>query len=301
MHAKSRLLGCIALAGLAMLSGTARASQPANELVFATGSVAHITLSYDEESITFFDSADGNLLIREYMTQNQAGYHARVEQSADSIKISEGGKPLFKGDFSRYVEVYWPASYRGALTVSTTDGNIDLSRPSLSLDSLRIDSTSGTVVLGQAQARTIHLSSTRGSLALGTLRADTIRIETTSGTVCCEDVCGNVIYTGTSGDAEFRSAEGSGSYTASNSGTLSVAYTEVTGDLSFFNKNGSIRVTLPSDLSFSFAAAVKNGSLSTTFQDCLTLHDKTVSGDVGEHPAVAVHAETRNGSIEVNR
>ena len=78
-------------------------------------------------------------------------------------------------------------------------------------------------------------------------------------------------------------------------------YTEVTGDLSFYNKNDSIHVTLPADLEFEFEATAKNGSISTTFQENVSIEGRTTSGTVGEHPTVTVKVETNNGNIEVEQ
>lgn len=278
-----------------------RPAQLANELTFSLDGISALTVSYDEEDVTFYESGSSDLTVREYMTENKSSYHAKVDQHDGSIRISEGGKPLFQGGFLRYIEVYLPASYREDLTVTTTDGDIDLAKLEAALHALRVDSTSGTVRLSAAEAQSIHLSTTSGSLDADRLDADTIRIDTTSGSFSCEELVGNISYTTTSGSADIRSAAGSGSYQASNSGALNVVYTEVTGDLSFYNKNDSICVTLPADLEFEFEAVTKNGSVSTSFPESLSASGRTTGGTVGGHPTVSVKAETNNGNIEVKQ
>lgn len=286
---------------LIVLAGCSRsaASQPANELHFSLEGVSDVTISYDEEPVTFFAADSSDLIIKEYMTKNKSSYYADVKQKNGSIHVSEGGKPFFKGGFSRYIEVYLPVSYAEALTVTTTDGDIDLSAAALQLSMLRIDSTSGTVELGNATASNIHLSTASGTLKLGSIEADSIRLDTTSGNVLCDELAGSVDYTSTSGNADIKSAVGSGNYKANNSGRLNVVYTEVTGDLSFFNKNDSIILTLPADLEFEFEATSKNGSISTSFQEYITADGRTVHGTIGSDPAVTIRAETKNGDIEV--
>jgi len=155
--------------------------------------------------------------------------------------------------------------------------------------------------LDNAAASNIHLSSTSGTLDLGNIKADQIRLETTSGSVVCTRLNGNVTYTSTSGNADIKSAIGSGSYKASNSGSLNVTYTKVNGDLSFFNKNDSITLTLPENLEFKFQGTTKNGSISTTFQKDVTVNGRTTSGVVGDNPTVTVKVETNNGDIEVTQ
>lgn len=295
---------CLAVAmGMLSLTGCSQgqSAQAKNEIAFSLDNISQVTISYDEENVTFYESENDELIIKEYMTKNKNSYHARVDQSGDSIKISEGGKPLFKDGFYRYIEVYLPASYHEKLTVTTTGGEIDISRLKLVLNALRIDSTAGTVRLNTVEAQSVWLSTTSGVLDADNLNAETIGITTTSGNFFCEKLEGNVTYSTTSGSADIKAAIGSGAYTANNSGELKVIYTEVTGDLLFYNKNESIHVALPADLEFEFEAKTKNGSVSTTFQEKLSTDGRTTSGTVGEHPTVTVRAETNNGNIQVEQ
>lgn len=297
------LFSFITVLFLLTLTGCTNSKTPemANELHFSLEEISDVTISYDEETITFFETNGSELVVKEYMTENKTSYYADVDEDRDSIHISEGGKPLFKDGFSRYIEVYLPVTYTEALTLTTTDGNIDLSNISLQLSTLRIDSTAGTVKLHEATASNIHLSTTSGTLELGNITADAIRLDTTSGTITCDELAGNITYTSTSGNADIKSAIGSGSYKANNSGQLSVVYTEVTGDLSFYNKNDDIKLTLPAELEFEFEATTKNGSVSTTFQECISIDGRTTHGTIGNNPTVTIKTETNNGNIEVSQ
>lgn len=303
MKTKTHFLLCGAILGLSLMAGCSNNAPQgaANELEFSLSDVSQVTISYDEEPITFFAGDSDKLMIKEYMTDNDKRYFAKVEEASGSIKISEGNKPLLHGDFSRYVEVYLPVSYQENLTVTTTDGKIDLSGVPLELSSLRVDSTSGTVQIENAVARNIHLSTTSGKLELGSLQGTQIKLETTSGTLVCEELDGDVTYTSTSGDADIKSAIGSGSYRADQSGKLDVTYTEVTGDLSLFNKNDKANLTIPATLDFDFKATTKNGSISTTFQQNVSVEGETVRGTVGENPNVTISVETKNGDIQVTQ
>lgn len=294
---------CGTILGLFLLAGCSNTTSQgvANELEFSLSGISQVTISYDEEPITFFAGNSDELIIKEYMTDNNKRYYAKVEETSGSIKISEGNKPLFHGKFSRYVEVYLPVSYQENLTVTTTNGEIDLSDVPLELSSLRVDSTSGTIQIEDATAHNIHLSTTSGKLKLGSLQGTKIKLETTGGTLVCEKLDGNVTYTSTSGDAEIKSAIGSGSYRANNSGKMDVTYTEVTGDLSLFNKNDKANLTIPSTLDFDFEATTKNGSISTTFQQNVSVEGETVRGAVGENPDVTISVETKNGDIQVTQ
>lgn len=272
-----------------------------NEQSFSLDGISDLTISYDDENICFFMSENENLIIREYMSEDKKAYHAKIRRKKDSIQISEGGKPIFKSGFIRYVEVYLPASYSSNIKVTATDGEIDMSEIELDMDSVRVDCTSGTFRLNKAVAEEIYFSSTSGELELGEVIGNQIRIETTQGNVTCENIKGNVTYTSTSGNAQFLSASGSGVYKANNSGSLSVIYDEVTGDLSFFNKNDDIVLQLPQGLSFQFEAIIKNGKIDTDFQGDISVNGDSASGIIGANPTVTIKAETRNGNIEVSQ
>lgn len=276
-------------------------AQAANELHFDLNSISDVTISYDEEAVTFFQSDSDELIIKEYLTENKSRYYADVKQDSGSIHVSEGRKPFFKGNFKRYIEVYFPEKYTANLTVTTTDGNIDMSDVALDVNSLRIDSTAGTIQLDIANASIIYLSSASGNLDLGSITGEQIKLETTSGKVSCAELNGAVTYTSTSGDIDVKSAVGSGSYRANNSGKLKVAFTEVTGNLSLFNKNDSIELTLPQDLEFEFEAITKNGFVSTSFQESISVDGRTARGTVGSSPTVTVITETNNGNIQVTQ
>lgn len=303
MMKKTITLGMALILSLFAFAGcsNSKSLQMANELRFSLDGISSLTISYDEEKITFFEGDSDDLVIKEYMTENKSSYYAKVTERNESIQISEGGKPFFKDGFTRYIEVYLPESYHQNLTVTSTNGDIDLSGMSLDLSALRIDNSSGNVILNNAVASDIHLSSTSGTLDLGNIQANQIRLETTSGSVNCTELNGNVTYTSTSGNADIKSAIGFGSYKANNSGSLNIVYTEVNGDLSFFNKNDNITLTLPEGLEFEFQATTKNGSISTTFQQDVTVNGRTTSGVVGDTPTVTVKVETNNGNIEVTQ
>ena len=295
--------GLLVVACLFTLSGCSHSNstQVANEMRFNLNAISDITISYDEEAVTFFQSDSDELIIKEYMSKNKSSYYANVKQDSASIHVSEGGKPFFKSNFTRYIEVYFPEEYNGNLTVTTTDGKIDMSDVAFDLNSLRVDSTAGTVQLSNASASIIHLSTTSGKLDLGNITGEQIKLDTTSGTVTCVELNGTVTYTSTSGDIDVKSAVGSGSYRANNSGKLKVTYTEVADDLSLFNKNDNIELTLPQDLEFDFEATTKNGSVSTSFQECISIDGRNTRGTVGSKPTATVKTETNNGNIQVTQ
>lgn len=66
---------------LLLFAGCSKADtlETANELQFSLAGVSDITISYDEEDITFYDSNDDTLIIKEYMTVKKKSYFAKVK------------------------------------------------------------------------------------------------------------------------------------------------------------------------------------------------------------------------------
>ena len=73
MKMKRKFINSLLLAAcLFILSGCSHVPpiQAANELRFNLNSISDITISYDEETVTFFQSDSDELVIREYMSEN---------------------------------------------------------------------------------------------------------------------------------------------------------------------------------------------------------------------------------------
>lgn len=303
MATAKRILLTIAAAILLLPTGCSsrKIPQKTNELVYGLAGVDAVQISYDEEAITFLESSTGDLIIQEYMTADESGYHAKTAEKNRTIYISEGGKPPGSMSFERYVLVYLPASYAGTLRVTGTSGTVDLSALTLQAPTLQIENTAGEIVFGSIRGKQAALSTTSGRIAGGSIQADNIDIVTTSGEVVCELLAGTVSYATTSGNLTVSAAVGSGHYEASNSGILDITYTGLTGDLILSGKNDDIMLTVPAGLAFSFEAQSKNGTVSTDFQERLEVEGEAVSGTVGASPAVSIKITTHDGNITVKR
>lgn len=299
----SILLCSMMLVGLVSFVGCSagNTAQISNELQFSLDTISNITISYDEENITFIEGTGEQLIVKEYMTNNHKKYYAKVKEDKGKVHISEGKKPLFSSGFLRYVEVYLPANYQNSLTVTSTNGTIDFGNKIMKLSSFRSDTTSGQITIESGTADLIYLSTTSGSLNIGSLEGKEIRLDSTSGLITCKELIGSVDYTSTSGDINVTSATGSGSYVADNSGVLKVTYAQVSGDLFFKNKNDTMEVTLPKELAFHFEGTTKNGTITTSFGDSLTAKGDTLSGTVGNDSDITVKVETNNGNIVIQQ
>lgn len=75
--------------------GKGNSAKLVNEMSFSLENISDLTISYDDENISFFQSENDNLVIKEYMSKDKESYHAKVSQKKNSIQINEGGKPFF--------------------------------------------------------------------------------------------------------------------------------------------------------------------------------------------------------------
>ena len=82
--------GCLCIWGLAGCSGRDSA-QAVHELRFSLDGILEVTISYDEESVTFVESGGGEMVVREYMSENRSAYQAKIERSGNRLHISGGG------------------------------------------------------------------------------------------------------------------------------------------------------------------------------------------------------------------
>lgn len=252
-----------------------------NQIKLPINKITNINISYDDEDITFYNSDKSELVVKEYMSKDNKSFYANVKLTENSIHITEGDKPVSKKAFNRQIEIYLPSTYTNSLTVSTTNGNINLQNSSLLLETLHVNSTSGNININKVNASKIILT-------------------TTSGTINCNEIIGYVDYKGTHGNLFVKSAKGSGSYKAENSGILNVNYLEVIDNLFFSNKNNDINLTLPKNLIFTFEATTKNGIISTSFQENLVIDNKTLKGNIGHNPSLIIKLESNNGNIFVS-
>jgi len=281
MKLKSLCFGMLFLLVFACHSFSQNATL-ANEINLPLDGVTDINISYDDEQITFFTLDSNELVVKEYMSKDKKSFYANVKVKGNSIRITEGLKPLAKKGFVRRVEIFLPSTYSQSFTLSTTSGNINMEKSYLKLESIHVNTTSGNVIVNNVTATKIFLT-------------------TTSGTINCNELVGNVDYKGTHGNINVKSAKGSGTYKAENSGTLDVNYSEVNGNLYFLNKNSDIKLTLPKNFAFHFEATSKNGSIVTSFQDSLVFQEKTAKGNVDKNPTFTVKVESGNGNISVSK
>ncbi|WRS28442.1 DUF4097 family beta strand repeat-containing protein [Oscillospiraceae bacterium MB08-C2-2] len=293
---------CVVFLLMGVFSGCGRQTATAlvNTRSFDIGDFKNLRLDYDADDIHVLESDNDKVIVKEYMNENKKSYYAKTSMQNGELLITEGDRPR-RSSFESYIEIYIPQNYANSLSLHATSGAIACEIELNLSGDFSIDTTSGAVEISGTKASTIKATSTNGSLSFENIDAEELNIQTTNATTSMNQINGVIRYQSKGGKLTASNLSGSGSFNASGEGSIDISFTDVTSDLSAYSKNGTLMVTLPSELDFKFSAATKEGSIDASFADQLAITDKTAAGTVGTAPAITVKLETRNGDIKVVR
>lgn len=290
-----------------------------NMVTFNLTDFQSIRLDYDADDIHVLEGESGKVILKEYMNEDKKDYYASATTQNSELFITEGKRPR-RANFESYIELYIPADYSGGLALHSTSGIIKSGLPLQLSGDFSADTTSGTISISDVHAPNITITttsgtvevkasaasifkivSTSGNLSFSDIDADNISVVTTSADTKISNASGEITYKTTSGTVTMSDFSGSGNFNASGEGTITASFAEVTGDVIACSKNGTINLSLPSQLDFRFSATTKEGKVETTFDDLLGVTDRTAAGVVGASPTVSIELETRNGNIKVSK
>lgn len=302
MKRKFISLTCVVFVLMGILSGCGgqKAVALVNTLTFDTGDFNTLRLDYDADDIHVLESDNDKVIVKEYMNENKKSYYTRTSTQNGELLITEGERPR-RSSFESYIEIYIPQDYTDSLSLHSTSGTIS-SEIALNLSGdFSVDTTSGVIDVSNTKASTVKATSTNGNLSFENIGTEEISIQTTNATTSMNQINGAINYQSKGGKLMASGLSGSGSFNASGEGSIDISFAEVTNSISAYSKNGTLTVTLPSEIAFKFSATTKEGSIDTSFADQLAITDNTAAGTVGASPEIAVELETRNGDIKVTR
>lgn len=238
-----------------------------------------------------------------------------------------------------YTEIWLPASYRGALELSTASGDID-SDVDISLEkNLTAASSSGEIILPDLTADYARLESSSGDIRIENMHvlARESRISTSSGDVTVQNMdgdasvdtsSGNVTILGgngnreistssgdtrlygetmawdistSSGEIQLEAKQGCGTISAT-SGDMQLELERLTGLLSCQSSSGDVNVELSGDNSFRFEADTSSGDIDTFFDNDLKFSKRGnhADGTYGENPGEKeVLIQTSSGDVRI--
>jgi hypothetical protein len=128
--------------------------------------IVDIGIIYSSENISIFMGTADTLIIKEYMSEDNNQYYAKISNTGNTVTIENGNRPLMPvfNFFNRRLEVYLPISYKNAVSIKTSSGNIE---------------TSGII------CSDITIKSSSGSISANFINAEKINLETSSGRINC--------------------------------------------------------------------------------------------------------------------
>lgn len=202
-----------------------------------------------------------------------------VEQSGDTVRVSEAASNMFCLFCSRSVtyRVNVPAS--AAAEIKTTSGNIEViglgGAVSLSSTSgevraeeltsgLIVNTASGDVVLNDI-AGELQVGTISGDVQLSDGRVEPASVNTTSGNVELEGVVGALQVGTVSGDISVHDASAINLNLSSTSGEIDYAGGLAAGASSVSTISGDIDLRLPEDSAFKLEASSVSGEISNAF------------------------------------
>ncbi len=272
------------------------------------------------EDVYFVESEQQELVISEYKSLKafQIDYtEAIIEGNRLMIYGVDSGSRNTK-KYYRRSEIGIPASYKGRITVSVTNGNI-YSDINLNLAQFKAASESGDIHLEEVVAEDINITTRNGLVTVAKaegnrcVRSESgyLKISSGSGDSDVESVSGGISLLNTLGLVKVTTVSGGvlitskkgGASIHSGTGRLDYTLQEITDSVSLTSESGDIMVHLNDRDCYCFKATSENGIINTYFnqQESHNARGRQVIQEVGENPAYVLEIASTSGDITVNR
>lgn len=257
-------------------------------------SAASLKLESSSGSIRLEDGADVRGSFETASTSGSIKFSRRVSAASMKLKSSSGSIRLEDG-----------ADVSGNFESGSTSGSQTIDGPLKTGGGIRVESSSGSVhVNGDIScAGDLYVKTTSGSLTMqSAITAKTLEAGSSSGGIRLGNVAVSESFNigCTSGSIHINGISGQGRI-KSSSGGITAELMNPVGDVSASSTSGSVHLTVPRDLSFSFEADTSSGSIRTDFE-VLYRSDRKNSAvaTVGNNPTALIRAEASSGSVRVN-
>lgn len=269
-----------------------------NTKEWATSDLTEIQVIYNTDSIRVMPSETQNIVLKEYLSENNPQYYAGTSIADSILKIEGGSRPDSKNYVSN-IELYVPAEFKGTINLYTNLGE------------LRVENLTATKFILKANNGGIWVTDSKGvldcNLGIGllnvknvtaakfVLRANNgdIRITDSNGDLDCELNIGIITITGGSV---------TGTVTSKN-GEVTFSPDKIAGNIQVTSKLGFIKATLPKDSSFNITATTKMSNIVNQFSDTWTVSQEgftqTLNGTWGTEPTSTISLNAGMEMIEI--
>jgi DUF4097 and DUF4098 domain-containing protein YvlB len=284
--------------------------------------IVDISILYSSERVSLFMGTTDTLIIKEYMSDDNNRYFARISTSGNSITIGNGRRPFrsIVNAFNRRLEVYLPISYMNNINIRTRSGRIEganlfcvnitlesssgnISLNSIAADNVNINTSSGRININHINSN-ISIKSSSGRIHLEKIQGN-ISLQSSSGAISIDSIIGDILTQTSSGKIDINSNTGAIN-ASTRSGNISCTVSETIDNITFNTSSGRVELNLPQDQNFNFSSRTSSGRITTPFSDKLSIpvtDRKLVEGVIGEilyGNIPLINIRTNSGSIRVN-
>ena len=240
-----------------------------------------IEIQYRSEEVVIFSNNSEEFILKEYMTENNSGYYAKIINSGNKLIVEAGQRPVRLFNlFGARIEVYIPISNKN-ITIKTSSGSIKAA--------------------GEYNASLMVIESSSGNISVNSITADIINFKTSSGSINCQNANGNSTIETSSGSI-VCSIINSDLFIKSSSGNIHCITNENAKDIKITTSSGSVILDIPKNFSFNFSSRSSSGSLNTPFSDKLfsPVSDKNYIQGVIDRNNTSENQITNNISIRTS-
>lgn len=114
--------------GTAMAAATETTAYPEpsliNEQEWDVTGITSIEAVYAADRVAVLPSTNEKIVLKEYLTENNASYYAAAEVDGSTLKIELGARP--SGSYISRIEIYVPDTISGTVKVNTASGKIEI-------------------------------------------------------------------------------------------------------------------------------------------------------------------------------
>jgi hypothetical protein len=121
---------------------------PVNVREISLENITEIDISFNQENISVLQGTTDKIVVKEYRNKDDKKFFARITGSDNKLSIKRGSWlswRLFSIVYSR-IEIYIPATYKNAVNIHTTNGNIACTLAE-NAENVSLTTTSGNIAL----------------------------------------------------------------------------------------------------------------------------------------------------------
>jgi hypothetical protein len=122
--------------------------------------ITGVKISYSYGDVSVFIGTKDTLIIKEYISENDSRYFAKIANSGNTVTIGNGERPSrpSSNTFGCRIEVYLPLSYRNTINVNTSGGSISCT-VGTQVRHISLNTTSGNIRLALPRDLNLNFSS----------------------------------------------------------------------------------------------------------------------------------------------